>query len=103
MKPIPALIGQIQCTIVRHKTGFNRLWPKYTLHLSDGNKFLLTGKKRSGNTTSNYIITVDQDKVKKGTQGQLGKLRSNFLGTEFYLFDSGKNPKKAKHFESTRE
>ena len=59
MKPIPPIIGQVQCTIVRHKSGFNRLWPKYTLHLSDGNKFLLCGKKRSGNTTSNYMITID--------------------------------------------
>lgn len=24
-----------------------------------------------------------------------GKLRSNFLGTEFYIFDKGENPKKA--------
>jgi tubby and related proteins len=59
MKPVLPNIGQIQCTIVRHKGGFNRLWPKYTLHLSDGNKFLLCGKKRSGNATSNYMITLD--------------------------------------------
>lgn len=97
--PVPSNIGQIQCTIVRHKSGFNRLWPKYTLHLSDGNKFLLTGKKRSGNATSNYMISVDQEKLKKGTKGYLGKLRSNFLGTEFYLYDDGENPKKAKSFE----
>lgn len=31
MRPVPPNIGQIQCTIVRHKSGFNRLWPKYTL------------------------------------------------------------------------
>lgn len=59
MKPVPPNIGQIQCTIHRHKSGFNRLWPKYTLHLSDGNKFLLCGKKRTGNATSNYMITLD--------------------------------------------
>jgi tubby and related proteins len=87
---------------VRHKSGFNRLWPKYTLHLSDGNKFLLVGKKRSGNATSNYMISLDQDKMKKGVTGYLGKLRSNFLGTEFYLYDSGENPKKAKNYESVR-
>lgn len=103
MKPIPANIGQIQCTIVRHKSGFNKFWPKYTLQLSDSNKFLLTGKKRSGNTTSNYMITIEQDKLKKGSKGYLGKLRSNFLGTEFYLYDTGKNPKKAKTFEDVRE
>ena len=66
------------------------------MSLSDGNKFLLNGKKRSGNTTSNYMISLDQEKLKKGTNGYLGKVRSNFLGTEFYLYDTGENPGKAK-------
>src|SRR5206468_8830465 len=48
-------------------------------------------------------ITIEQDKLKKGAKGYLGKLRSNFLGTEFYLYDTGKNPKKAKTFEDVRE
>ncbi len=87
---------------MRHKSGFNRLWPKYTLHLSDSNKFLLNGKKRSGNATSNYMITLDQEKMKKGTQGYLGKVRSNFLGTEFYLYDDGVNPKKERGIERVR-
>lgn len=103
MNPVPAIIGQVQCTIVRHKSGFNRLWPKYTLQLSDGNKFLLTGKKRTGNTTSNYMITIDQEKLKKGNKGYLGKLRSNFLGTEFFLYDTGENPSKAKGADQVRE
>ena len=78
------------------------MWPKYTLHLSDSNKFLLNGKKRSGNATSNYMITLDQEKMKKGTQGYLGKVRSNFLGTEFYLYDDGVNPKKERGIERVR-
>ena len=41
--------------------------------------------------------------MKKGAKGYLGKVRSNFLGTEFYLYDVGKNPKKAKSFEDVRE
>jgi len=103
MNPLPPLVGQIQCTITRHKSGFNRLFPKYTLSLSEGSKFLLNGKKRSGNKTSNYMITIDQDKLKKSNKGYLGKVRSNFLGTEFYLYDSGNNEKKAKDTHSVRE
>lgn len=102
MRPVPPNVGQILCTIVRHKSGFNRLWPKYTLHLSDSNKFLLNGKKRSGNATSNYMITLDQEKMKKGTQGYLGKVRSNFLGTEFYLYDDGVSPKNERGIERIR-
>lgn len=59
MLPVPPRIGQVRMTIERHKSGFNRLWPKYTLSLSEGNKFLLCGKKRSGNATSNYLITME--------------------------------------------
>lgn len=89
-------------TIERHKSGFNRLWPKYTLSLSEGNKFLLCGKKRSGNATSNYLITMEQDKMSKESTSYLGKVRSNFLGTEFYLFDTGQNPNKASNHDDVR-
>jgi hypothetical protein len=40
--------------------------------------------------------------MKKGSKGYLGKLRSNFLGTEFYLFDNGDNPKDTKSVDSVR-
>lgn len=65
--------------------------------LSDGAKFLLSGKKRGANTTSNYLISLDQEKLDKKSNGYLGKCRSNFLGTEFYIFDTGKNPSKNKN------
>jgi tubby-related protein 1 len=41
--------------------------------------------------------------MKKNAKGYLGKLRSNFLGTEFYLYDTGENPSKAKNFANVRE
>ena len=81
----------------------NRFWPKYTLSLSSTNQFLLTGKKRAGNKTSNYMISMDQEKVGKNGTGFLGKVRSNFLGTEFSLYDHGKNPDSAKSAEEVRE
>lgn len=102
MKPVPMKIGQIRTTIDRQKSGFNRLWPKYTLSLSDGNKFLLSGKKRSANATSNYLISLDQEKLDKKNSGYLGKVRSNFLGTEFYIYDTGKNPEKNKKSDENR-
>jgi tubby-related protein 1 len=40
--------------------------------------------------------------MKKGTSGYLGKVRSNFLGTEFYIYDDGENPSKAKDFNRVR-
>ena len=89
MRPVPQRIGQVRTTITRAKSGLNRLWPKYMLNLSEGDKkFLLAAKKRSGNT-SNYVIATDEDKMEKSPGGYLGKVRSNFLGTEFLIEDTG--------------
>ena len=73
------------------------------MHLSDGQKFLLNGKKRKGNATSNYLITIEQEKLEKKAKGYLGKTRSNFLGTEFMIFNDGDNPKKAKDHDQVRQ
>lgn len=48
------------------------------------------------------MITCEAQNMKKN-QGYLGKLRSNFLGTEFTIFNYGKNPKKAKTQTEIRE
>jgi hypothetical protein len=42
------------------------------------------------------MITIEQKKFEKDSSGYLGKVRSNFLGTEFCLFDNKENPKNAK-------
>lgn len=102
MMPIPQSAGIIECTITRNKSGFNRFYPKYTLMLSEGEKFLLNGKKRGANKTANYMITLDQDNLKRKGKGFLGKLRANFLGTEFNIFDNGENPKKTTPKEAVR-
>jgi hypothetical protein len=102
MRPIPKEVGILECTIVRNKSGFNYWNPKYKLVLSDGERFLLNGKKRGGNKTSNYLVTLDQDNLKKKGQGYLGKLRANFMGTEFIVYDQGENPKKTKDINKIR-
>ena len=101
--PIPRNVGVIQCTIMRHKSGFNRLWPKYTMHLSEGDKFLLSAKKRAANKTSNYLISTDPENLNKNSASYLGKLRSNFLGTEFYIYNEGSSSKKAHTDDEVRE
>lgn len=102
MRPLPKEVGILECTIVRNKSGFNFWNPKYTLVLSDGERFLLNGKKRGGNKTSNYMVTLDQDGLKKKGKGFLGKVRANFMGTEFTIYDQGENPKKTKDVNQIR-
>jgi len=55
------------------------------------------------NQTSNYMITIEQKKMAKEANGYLGKVRSNFLGTEFILYDAKENPKKAGGNEELRQ
>ncbi len=92
----------IQCTIKREKSGFSRFYPKYHVHLSNGFRYLMTGKKQSFNNTSNYLMSMDKNGLTKKSQGYLGKVRSNFMGTEFMIYDTGDNPKKAKNLNSVR-
>jgi tubby-related protein 1 len=101
--PIPRNVGVIQCTINRNKSGFNKFWPKYAMHLSDGNKFLLSAKKRAANKTSNYLISTDPEDLNKNSASYLGKLRSNFLGTEFYIYNEGSAARKANNEYEIRE
>ena len=74
MKPIPPRIGQVRTTISRVKSGLSLLWPKYNLVLSDSNKFLLAGKKKSGSATSKYVISADSNAMEKSSHGYLGKV-----------------------------
>jgi tubby-related protein 1 len=63
----------------------------------------MSAKKRSINRTSNYLISYKKDELKKNSLYYLGKLRSNFMGTEFNIYDHGENPKKTKDAQRVRE
>lgn len=52
----------------------------------------MAARKRPNNSTPNYILTLNKDSFEKDSN-YLGKLRSNFFGTEFVQYDTGKNPK----------
>jgi tubby-related protein 1 len=65
----------------------NKLYPTYELYLDEEDRFLLAAKKRSKNKTSNYIISQDAKSLGKDSASYLGKLRSNFVGTEFVVYD----------------
>ncbi|KAK2163920.1 hypothetical protein LSH36_72g06041 [Paralvinella palmiformis] len=88
----------IKCRITRDKKGVDRgMFPTYFLHMErdDGKKvFLLAGRKRKKSTTSNYLISIDPTDLSRGGDSFVGKLRSNFFGTSFVVFDYGLSPKK---------
>ncbi|KDO32634.1 hypothetical protein SPRG_02335 [Saprolegnia parasitica CBS 223.65] len=96
MRPVPKACDVVECYIERNRSGSNKMFPEYCLYLKDGDRFLLTAKKRPNNRTSNYLISMQLgDLARKGSENFLGKLRANFIGTEFVIYDNGINPKSA--------
>ncbi|KAG9157995.1 hypothetical protein Leryth_000152 [Lithospermum erythrorhizon] len=79
----------IQCFIRR-----NRSNQTYHLYLSlnaasnDDGKFLLAARKCRHTTCTDYMISLNAEDVSKGSNTYIGKLRSNFLGTKFTIYDA---------------
>ncbi|KAI4326475.1 hypothetical protein MLD38_031787 [Melastoma candidum] len=79
----------IQCYIKR-----NRSNQTFSLYLSlnsalyDDGKFLLVARKLRWPTCTEYIISLNSDDVYRGSGKFIGKLRSNFLGTKFIIYDT---------------
>ncbi len=95
MKPAPKN-RVIQVSLLRDKSGFrNRFFPKFHVFFSENiNYHIMSARKKPGNKSSNYILSLSKKNFKRNSEDCLGKLRSNFIGTEFHLFDTGENPKK---------
>ncbi|KAH9786216.1 Tubby-like F-box protein 3 [Citrus sinensis] len=74
----------LQCYIKR-----NRSSQTYYLYLAsnDDGKFLLAARKCRRPTCTDYIISLNCDDVSKGSSTYIGRLRSNFLGTKFTIYD----------------
>ena len=97
MGPCPRRDGVVQLVIRRNKGIKNALSPEYRAYLrSESGKtetFLMTSKKRAfASKTSSYLISMSRNDHDKRSENVLGKLRSNFLGTEYVIYDGGKNP-----------
>uniref|UniRef100_A0A1J3HGZ8 Tubby-like F-box protein n=1 Tax=Noccaea caerulescens TaxID=107243 RepID=A0A1J3HGZ8_NOCCA len=86
--------AMIQCFIKRDKS-------KLTFHLFlclspallvENGKFLLSAKRTRRTTRTEYIISMDADNISRSSNSYLGKLRSNFLGTKFLVYDTQPPP-----------
>ncbi|PAA94510.1 hypothetical protein BOX15_Mlig025713g2, partial [Macrostomum lignano] len=89
----------IKGRITRDTRGIERTrYPTYYLHMErdDGKKiFLLAARKRRHSSTANYLISCDPTDLKRAGESFVGKLRGNFFGTGFTVFDNGEAPKKS--------
>eukprot|EP01083_Nonionella_stella_P236204 829825_1 len=83
----------MKCTIVRRKSGMRKMSPQYDMISDSDDRFLLCAKKRKRQKTSYYLISRSQEDPSKDNEFYMGKVRANFVGTEFVAYDSGVNPK----------
>lgn len=82
----------VQCYIKRCRSGLQKLWPYYVLYSQDPDKFLLAGRRRKKNKQSTYLISTSEKDLSRKSDSYIGKVKSNFVGTEFTIYDSGANP-----------
>ncbi|XP_023000242.1 tubby-like F-box protein 3 [Cucurbita maxima] len=78
----------LQCFIKRNRSNQTYyLFLSLTNALNDDGKFLLAARKCKRPTYTDYIISLHAEDLSKGSSTYVGKLRSNFLGTKFTIFD----------------
>nr|CAD1833357.1 unnamed protein product [Ananas comosus var. bracteatus] len=79
----------LQCFIKRNRaTQTYYLYLGLTQALTDDGKFLLAARKCRRPTCTDYLISLDVDDMSKGSSTYIGKLRSNFFGTKFTVYDA---------------
>lgn len=94
--------GFIQCYVDRDRQGLNRLAPVYRLYMEppgglgegEEGRFLMAARKRPGNKTSNYLLSMDPHPTDRASRRVVGKLRANWTGSEYTMYDHGLNPEK---------
>ena len=87
----------VYCHIIRDRSGLKKLHPEYNLYLEVPGEdpfFLLAARKRKKNKSSNYLISMDPEDLNRYSGNFYGKVRSNFLGTEYTIYDKGEKGSK---------
>lgn len=92
----PAGAGLIKCYLKRSKSLLGG--PSFSLHLEDGDVFLLASKRRSDVKHSSFIICTDPDDLNKKSASLIGKLKSNFMGSQFVGWGKSRDPSVHKGF-----
>ncbi|KAI9085885.1 hypothetical protein K1719_031962 [Acacia pycnantha] len=79
-----------QCIIKRDKkTSTFQLYLALTPpSFTDRGKFLLAAKRYRRGSGIEYVLSLDADDISQGSNAYVGKLSSDFLGTNFTIYDS---------------
>ena len=93
-----------QCFIVRDRGGSNRMSPVYRLFAEPppGEErsrapFIASARKRMMKGSSNFLISVDKTPNDRASDAVVGKLRSDWSGAAYCIYDHGLNPTKTEN------
>ncbi|CAM0954611.1 unnamed protein product [Alopecurus aequalis] len=79
----------MHCFIKRNKNNSTfSLYLSLTQALTDKGKFLLAARRFRNGAHTEYIISYNSDDLYPGSNSGVGKLRSDFLGTKFIMYDN---------------
>ncbi|XP_076896417.1 tubby-like F-box protein 7 [Bidens hawaiensis] len=79
----------IQCIIKRNKkNSVFYLYLAASPSFTNKGKFLLAARRYRNGAHTEYIISLDPDDSAQGSNAYVGKLRSDFLGTKFTIYDT---------------
>ncbi|ONK69035.1 uncharacterized protein A4U43_C05F18610 [Asparagus officinalis] len=79
----------MQCFIKRNKKNSTfYLYLCLTPTFTDKGKFLLAARRVRHGGRVDFIISLDADDISQKSNAYVGKLRADFLGTKFTIFDS---------------
>ncbi|XP_031504212.1 tubby-like F-box protein 1 [Nymphaea colorata] len=79
----------LQCFIRRNKkTSTFYLYLGLAQNSTEKGKFLMAARRCRHGAHIEYIISLDAEDLTQGSSAYIGKLRSDFLGTNFTIYDS---------------
>ncbi|KAJ4787796.1 Tubby-like F-box protein [Rhynchospora pubera] len=79
----------VQCFIKRNKKNSTfSLYLGLTQSFADKGKFLLAARRYRRRAHIEYVISTDPDDLFEESNSYVGKLRSDFLGTKYQIYDS---------------
>mmetsp|Transcript_973 Transcript_973/g.1495 ORF Transcript_973/g.1495 Transcript_973/m.1495 type:complete len:549 (+) Transcript_973:134-1780(+) len=82
----------VQCYIKRVKDSNNVNMRTYYLYSQSTHELLLVGRKRKTSATSEFVASIDANDLSRHGGSYVGSVRSNFLGTQYVVYDKGFNP-----------
>ena len=99
-----ATYEMMHCFIVRDRSGTNYMSPVYRLYKEppagedrSRAQFIASGRKRVLKGGSNFLISLEGTPTDRTSDGLVGKLRGDWSGSAYTIYDDGLNPEKTQN------